>query len=126
MACLIITNILFIISSFRPIIRIRCHRCLHTQRTFHLLFPYTTLFRSLASHGYVVLAVDALFWGERGRKEGDVYKRQRLDWAVPNYKIPDAQRLMERAVNDGTKIFIIQSADEWSEFIAVNLSLIHI
>ena len=30
----------------------------------------------------------------------DVYKRQ--------------------AVNDGTKIFIIQSADEWSEFIAAN------
>lgn len=34
--------------------------------------------------------------------------------------MPDAQRLMERAVNDGAKIFIIQSADEWSEFIAVN------
>ena len=42
------------------------------------------------------------------------------DWAVPNDKMPDAQRLMERAVNDGTKIFIIQSADEWSEFIAAN------
>ncbi len=27
----------------------------------------------LASHGYVVLAVDALFWGERGRKEGVRY-----------------------------------------------------
>lgn len=46
--------------------------------------------------------------------------RCRLDWAVPNDKMPDAQRLMERAVNDGTKIFIIQSADEWSEFIAAN------
>lgn len=46
--------------------------------------------------------------------------RCRLDWAVPNDRMPDAQRLMERAVNDGTKIFILQSADEWSEFIAAN------
>ena len=30
----------------------------------------------LASHGYVVLAVDALFWGERGRKEGVRYDSQ--------------------------------------------------
>lgn len=46
--------------------------------------------------------------------------RCRLDWAVPNDKMPDAQRLMERAVNEGTKIFILQSADEWSEFIAAH------
>ena len=50
--------------------------------------------------------------------------RCRLDWAVPNDKMPDAQRLMERAVNDGTKIFIIQSADEWSEFIAANSKVV--
>ena len=30
----------------------------------------------LAWHGYVVLAVDALFWGERGRKEGISYDGQ--------------------------------------------------
>lgn len=30
----------------------------------------------LASKGYVVLAVDALFWGERGRKEGVRYESQ--------------------------------------------------
>ncbi|MFA6813374.1 MAG: alpha/beta hydrolase family protein [Bacteroidaceae bacterium] len=29
-----------------------------------------------ASHGYVVLAIDALFWGERGRKEGVDYNGQ--------------------------------------------------
>lgn len=46
--------------------------------------------------------------------------RCRLDWAVPNDKMPDAKHLMERAINDGTKIFILQSADEWSEFIAAH------
>ena len=30
----------------------------------------------LARHGYVVLALDALFWGERGRKEGTSYDAQ--------------------------------------------------
>lgn len=30
----------------------------------------------LAQHGYVVLAIDALFWGERGRKEGKRYDSQ--------------------------------------------------
>lgn len=30
----------------------------------------------LARHGYVVLTVDALFWGERGRKEGASYEAQ--------------------------------------------------
>lgn len=30
----------------------------------------------LARHGYVVLAIDALFWGERGRKEGTSYDAQ--------------------------------------------------
>lgn len=30
----------------------------------------------LARHGYVVLAVDALLWGERGRKEGASYDAQ--------------------------------------------------
>lgn len=30
----------------------------------------------LAQHGYVVLAVDVLFWGERGRKEGTSYDAQ--------------------------------------------------
>lgn len=30
----------------------------------------------LARHGHVVLAVDALFWGERGRKEGTSYDAQ--------------------------------------------------
>lgn len=29
-----------------------------------------------AAHGYVVLAIDALFWGERGRKEGASYDVQ--------------------------------------------------
>jgi dienelactone hydrolase len=31
---------------------------------------------ALAARGYVVLAVDALFWGERGRKEGVAYTAQ--------------------------------------------------
>ncbi len=30
----------------------------------------------LAANGYVVIAVDALFWGERGRKEGTRYESQ--------------------------------------------------
>ena len=30
----------------------------------------------LASHGYAVLAIDALLWGERGRKEGARYESQ--------------------------------------------------
>ena len=30
----------------------------------------------LARHGYVVLAIDALFWGERGRKKGTSYDAQ--------------------------------------------------
>lgn len=30
----------------------------------------------LAANGYVVLALDALFWGERGRKEGPLYDAQ--------------------------------------------------
>ena len=30
----------------------------------------------LAANGYVVLAIDALFWGERGRKEGTNYNAQ--------------------------------------------------
>lgn len=30
----------------------------------------------LAQNGYVVLAIDALFWGERGRKEGSRYESQ--------------------------------------------------
>ncbi|MBE6280540.1 MAG: glycoside hydrolase family 2 [Bacteroides sp.] len=46
--------------------------------------------------------------------------RCRLDWAVPNENMPCPQKLMERAQKDGTKIFIIQSADEWSEYIASN------
>ena len=46
--------------------------------------------------------------------------RCRLDWAVPNENMPNPQKLMERAQKDGTQIFIIQSADEWSEFIAAN------
>lgn len=50
--------------------------------------------------------------------------RCRLDWAVPNDNMPDAQRLMERAVRDGTKIFILQSADEWSEFMAANSKVV--
>lgn len=29
-----------------------------------------------AAHGYVVLSIDALFWGERGRKEGVNYETQ--------------------------------------------------
>ena len=46
--------------------------------------------------------------------------RCRLDWAVPNNNLPNPQQLMERAANDGTRIFILQSANEWSEFIAAN------
>lgn len=36
----------------------------------------------LAANGYVVLAVDALFWGERGRKEGARYESQQAIAAV--------------------------------------------
>lgn len=32
----------------------------------------------LASHGYAVLAIDALLWGERGRKEGARYESQQV------------------------------------------------
>ncbi len=46
--------------------------------------------------------------------------RCRLDWAVPNESLPDAQQLMRRAIDDGTKIIIVQSAEEWAEFIAAN------
>ena len=46
--------------------------------------------------------------------------RCRLDWAVPNDHMPNPQALMERAIKDGTRIYILQSADDWSEFIAAN------
>ncbi len=36
----------------------------------------------LAANGYVVLAIDALFWGERGRKEGVRYESQQAVAAV--------------------------------------------
>lgn len=43
--------------------------------------------------------------------------RCRLDWAVPNEHMPDPAGLMRRAAQDGTKVFILQGAEEWSEFI---------
>lgn len=46
--------------------------------------------------------------------------RCRLDWAVPNDHMPNPQLLLERAQRDGTKIFILQSVDEWAEFIQAN------
>lgn len=46
--------------------------------------------------------------------------RCRLDWAVPNEEMPDAQALMERVKKDGTHLFILENADEWSEFISTN------
>ena len=46
--------------------------------------------------------------------------RCRLDWAVPSEQMPDPQKLMERAANDGTRIFILQGADDWAEYIAAN------
>jgi len=46
--------------------------------------------------------------------------RCRLDWAVPNENMPDPQKLMERVKNDGTKLIILENADEWSGFIAAN------
>lgn len=46
--------------------------------------------------------------------------RCRLDWAVPINDMPDPQRLMERALQDGTQIYILQNVEEWSEFIAGN------
>ena len=37
-----------------------------------------------AEHGYVVLSIDALFWGERGRKEGVNYDgQQALSFQLP-------------------------------------------
>ncbi len=46
--------------------------------------------------------------------------RCRLDWAVPYDTLPDAHRLMQRAVNDGTKVFILQHAEEWAEILAAH------
>lgn len=43
--------------------------------------------------------------------------RCRLDWAVPNEIFPDADKLLERAEKDGTKIFILQDVDKWAEVI---------
>lgn len=43
--------------------------------------------------------------------------RCRLDWAVPNDKFPDADKLLERAEKDGTKIFILQDVDKWTKVI---------
>lgn len=47
-----------------------------------------------------------------------------LDWVVFNDKMLDVQCLMECVVNDGIKIFIIQSVDEWLEFIVVNSKVV--
>lgn len=44
--------------------------------------------------------------------------RCRLDWTVPNENMPDADKLLERAEKDGTRIYILQNADNWSEVIA--------
>lgn len=46
--------------------------------------------------------------------------RCRLDWAVPNNRMPNPQQLMERAHKDGTKVIILENADEWSPYIAAN------
>jgi hypothetical protein len=46
--------------------------------------------------------------------------RCRLEWAVPNDRMPDAQQLMERAKRDGTTVIILEHADDWAEFIAAN------
>jgi hypothetical protein len=46
--------------------------------------------------------------------------RCRLDWAVPYADLPDPQKLMERAKNDGTNIFILENTEEWTEFIEAN------
>lgn len=46
--------------------------------------------------------------------------RCRLEWAVPNNNLPNPQRLLERAQNDGTRIFILENTEEWTEHIARN------
>ncbi|MCR5277765.1 MAG: glycoside hydrolase family 2 [Bacteroidales bacterium] len=46
--------------------------------------------------------------------------RCRLDWAVPSPDMPDPQKLMERAAQDGTRVFILQGAEDWAEYIAAN------
>ena len=74
MACQIITHILFIITSFRPIIRIGCHRCLHTERTYHLLFP---LLRN-GPHGREVITLQEMVPSPQGptdkREHGNIPK----------------------------------------------------
>ncbi len=46
--------------------------------------------------------------------------RCRLEWAVPNDRMPDPQKLMERAKRDGTTVIILEHADDWAEYIAAN------
>lgn len=46
--------------------------------------------------------------------------RCRLDWAIPNNDMPDPQKLMDRAANDGTRVIILQGAEHWAEFVEAN------
>ena len=46
--------------------------------------------------------------------------RCKLVWAVPNPELPDPQKLMERARQDGTAVYIIENTDDWAEVIQRN------
>ena len=48
----------------------------------------------------------------------------RLDWAIPDNKLPDPQLLMDKVKKDGTKVFILESINEWAEFISNNSSVL--
>lgn len=50
--------------------------------------------------------------------------RCRLVWTVPTEEFPDVQKMMDRAKNDGTNIYILENTDSWSEIIAANSDVV--
>lgn len=46
--------------------------------------------------------------------------RCRLDWAVPDKEIPNAQALMDRVKADGTSVFVLENTLEWLPLITAN------
>jgi hypothetical protein len=49
--------------------------------------------------------------------------RVRLSWAVPETGAPDPQRLIERALRDGTTLLILDYAEVWMEIIRKNTAV---
>ncbi|WP_323424522.1 PA14 domain-containing protein [Proteiniphilum sp.] len=50
--------------------------------------------------------------------------RCRLVWTVPTEEFPEVQKMMDRAKNDGTNIFILENIGSWSGIITANSDVV--